>query len=76
MVYNKFSTGPLDNGYETDYAQQMLQIFSEFKSEAPDAFILDLRYNPGGYLTLCPRTCRQLVGAGIGTRQTVLHHAI
>ena len=46
MVYNKFSTGPLDNGYETDYAQQMLQIFSEFKSEAPDAFILDLRYNP------------------------------
>ena len=51
MVYNKFSTGPLDNGYETDYAQQMLQIFSEFKSEAPDAFILDLRYNPGGYLT-------------------------
>ena len=46
MVYNKFSTGPLDNGYETDYAQQMLQIFSEFKSEAPDAFILDLRITP------------------------------
>lgn len=50
MVYNKFSTGPQDNGYETDYAQQMLQIFSEFKAAAPDAFILDLRYNPGGFL--------------------------
>lgn len=58
MMYNAFSTGPTDQPGDTEYTQQMLQIFGRFKSELPDAFILDLRYNPGGYLS-----CAQELGS-------------
>ena len=51
MVYNQFSTGPDDQASDTEYREQMKQIFASFKSQSPDAFILDLRYNPGGYLS-------------------------
>lgn len=50
LVYNEFSTGPTNGGSETAYTTQMKEIFARFKQEAPDAFILDLRYNPGGYV--------------------------
>lgn len=51
MVYNEFSTGPDNQATDTEYREQMRQIFTRFKSQSPDAFILDLRYNPGGYLS-------------------------
>lgn len=51
LVYNQFSTGPHDESTETDYSKQMQQIFAHFKAQAPDEFILDLRYNTGGYLS-------------------------
>lgn len=51
MVYNEFSTGPDNQATDKEYRMQMQQIFSRFKSQSPDAFILDLRYNPGGYLS-------------------------
>lgn len=51
MVYNEFSTGPGNQAADTQYREQMRQIFARFKSLSPDAFILDLRYNPGGYLS-------------------------
>lgn len=51
MMYNQFSTGPGDQPQEEEYGQQMLQLFSQFKGQSPDAFILDLRYNTGGYLS-------------------------
>lgn len=58
LMYNRFSTGPDDTGTETEYANQMRQIFAKFKSENPTDFILDLRYNPGGYLS-----CAQLLAS-------------
>ena len=58
MVYNEFSTGPQNNTSETLYHEQMKQIFTRFKSEDPDAFILDLRYNNGGFLS-----CAQVLGS-------------
>ena len=58
MVYNEFSTGPANNGTETTYNDQMKQIFANFKAQQPDAFILDLRYNNGGYLQ-----CAQALGS-------------
>ena len=58
MVYNEFSTGPANNGTETTYDDQMKQIFANFKAQQPDAFILDLRYNNGGYLQ-----CAQALGS-------------
>lgn len=51
MVYNEFSTGPANQATDTEYREQMRQIFARFKSQSPDDFILDLRYNPGGYLS-------------------------
>lgn len=58
LVYNEFSTGPNNESSETEYNKQMKQIFSNFKKESPDAFVLDLRYNSGGYLS-----CAQILGS-------------
>ena len=58
LVYNEFSTGPNNNDNESVYNEQMKQIFTQFKSQSPDAFILDLRYNNGGYLQ-----CAQALGS-------------
>lgn len=51
MVYNDFTTGPNDQATDTEYREEMRRIFADFKSQSPDAFILDLRYNPGGFLS-------------------------
>jgi len=58
LVYNEFSTGPNNEGTETVYNEQMKQIFAQFKAQSPDAFILDLRYNNGGFLQ-----CAQALGS-------------
>ena len=58
LVYNEFSTGPENKGTETTYNEQMKQIFAGFKAQQPDAFILDLRYNNGGFLQ-----CAQALGS-------------
>ena len=50
LMYNRFSTGPNNTGNETQYNSQMRTIFQEFKKLQPTDFILDLRYNSGGYL--------------------------
>lgn len=51
LFYNRFTTGPDDTGNEQEYGNQMRQIFNRFKADEPTDFILDLRYNPGGYLS-------------------------
>ena len=51
LMYNRFSTGPNDTGNETQYNAQMRSIFAKFKSQEVTDVILDLRYNPGGYLS-------------------------
>ena len=51
LLYNQFSTGPNNLPEETEYVKQMVEIFSQFKAQQPDNFILDLRFNPGGYLS-------------------------
>ena len=58
LVYNEFSTGPNNEGNESVYNEQMKQIFAQFQAQLPDAFILDLRYNNGGYLQ-----CAQALGS-------------
>lgn len=66
LVYNDFSTGPLNEGTETDYHEQMVQIFQKFRHQNPDAFILDLRYNPGGFLS-----CAQVLGSLLAPTQAL-----
>ena len=58
LVYNEFSTGPNNEETESVYNEQMKEIFMQFKTQSPDAFILDLRYNNGGYLQ-----CAQTLGS-------------
>ena len=58
LVYNEFATGPMNDSSESTYNEQMKQIFAQFKAQNPDAFILDLRYNNGGYLQ-----CAQALGS-------------
>lgn len=58
LVYNEFATGPKNESSETEYHEQMQQIFAGFKAQNPDAFILDLRYNTGGFLS-----CAQVLGS-------------
>jgi C-terminal processing protease CtpA/Prc len=42
LMYDKFELG---------YDDEMTALFTRFKQQQPDAFVLDLRYNPGGYLS-------------------------
>lgn len=58
LMYNEFATGPNNDGTETVYNEQMKQLFARFKAQSPDAFILDLRYNTGGFLQ-----CAQALGS-------------
>ena len=58
LVYNEFATGADNKGTESVYHEQMKQLFAQFKAQSPDAFILDLRYNNGGFLD-----CAQALGS-------------
>lgn len=50
LVYNQFIPGP--NGSTTPtYDQKLEQIFSKFKARGVNELVLDLRYNPGGYVS-------------------------
>ncbi len=51
LMYNEFSTGPDNLATDETYRNRMRELFIRFKGQSPDAFILDLRYNPGGYLS-------------------------
>ncbi|MGL4853028.1 MAG: S41 family peptidase [Phocaeicola sp.] len=75
MVYNEFSTGPLNNGNEEVYKREMKDRFAQFKQQSPDAFILDLRYNPGGYLTMAIELASYLApSAALGKTFVQLKH--
>ncbi len=50
LLYNHFTTGP--NGFDDKtYDNEMKDILGEFAAQNIDEFILDLRYNGGGYLS-------------------------
>ena len=66
LVYNEFATGPKNEGTESVYNEQMKQIFAQFKAQSPDAFILDLRYNNGGFLQ-----CAQALGSLLAPSTTM-----
>lgn len=59
LVYNEFmdGTGLLLNPYR----EELNQIFSGFKQAGVSNFIIDLRYNPGGYVSICQYLCALLL---------------
>lgn len=59
LVYNGFF---YDNGDNSkSYYYELLQTFSEFKSSDIQEFILDLRYNGGGQISIAIDLCSMLV---------------
>ncbi|MEZ4903895.1 MAG: S41 family peptidase [Spirosomataceae bacterium] len=50
LVYNRFYSKP-NNSDQALYDQKMAQIFGRFKAQGINEFILDLRYNGGGYIS-------------------------
>lgn len=62
LAYNSFSTGP--NGFEDKkWDNELKQTFARFKSAGVTEFVLDLRYNGGGYISTC-----QLLSTMLGSR--------
>ena len=55
LLYNHFTAGPEDNGQDETYNNSLRKAFAQFGTDL-DEFILDLRYNGGGYLS-----CAQLL---------------
>ena len=60
MVYNKFETSAENDPEDTAYSDQLKELFTNLRSVHPDEFILDLRYNPGGY-DICAQTLLSLL---------------
>jgi C-terminal processing protease CtpA/Prc len=51
LVYNHFTSGPTEDYSDEQFNNSLREAFKWFKNEAPDAFILDLRYNGGGLVS-------------------------
>lgn len=56
LVYNHFSFGPTDNQNNRPYDEDLLKVSRDFAANQVNEFVLDLRYNNGGYIS-----CAQLL---------------
>ncbi|WP_353720971.1 S41 family peptidase [Dyadobacter sp. 676] len=64
LVYTQFVPGT-----ETDqskYDNELRQVFADFKSKGVNEFVLDLRFNPGGYISSA-ETLASLIGKGVSS---------
>lgn len=62
LVYNAFRTGPKNEPSDETYNQQMRQYFAKYENQQITDFILDLRYNSGGYLS-CAQVLASLLAS-------------
>lgn len=52
LVYNAFERGPDENNLNNyEYDIELVNTIKDLNSQGISEFVLDLRYNPGGYLT-------------------------
>lgn len=61
LAYNEFHPGANDL-----YDNQMRQIFGEFNGAGVTEIVIDLRYNPGGYVSSCRTLTGLISNAGSG----------
>ncbi|GAB3895372.1 hypothetical protein GCM10028803_11820 [Larkinella knui] len=68
LVYNQFIPGP--NGSATPiYDQKLEQVFSKFKARGVNELVLDLRYNPGGYVSSSVKLA-SMIAKGVDNTKT------
>ncbi|WP_460638045.1 S41 family peptidase [Larkinella harenae] len=68
LVYNQFIPGP--NGSTTPtYDQKLEQVFSKFKARGVNELVLDLRYNPGGFVSSSVKLA-SMIAKGVDASQT------
>lgn len=63
FVYNQFATGPTGPDDHT-YDKQVDAVFDRFKAKGVTDLVVDLRYNPGGYVTSA-QNLASLIGKGV-----------
>lgn len=64
MVYNEFKTGPTPNDpSDTTFMADMQKQFAALKNEGVTHFVLDLRYNNGGYVQVAQELASVLAPA-------------
>lgn len=64
-VYNQFTSGP--TSADQSYVTEMDAIFQNFRSQRIDHLIVDLRYNPGGTITIATNL-GSLIASGVTTQ--------
>ena len=65
LVYNQFVPGP-NNTPSAAYDRQLRTVFGAFKAQGISELVLDLRYNPGGYVS-SSTVLGSLIGKGISS---------
>lgn len=65
LVYNQFVPGP-NNTTSAAYDQQLRTVFGKFKAQGISELVVDLRYNPGGYVSSSV-VLGSLIGRGISS---------
>ncbi|WP_229212646.1 S41 family peptidase [Dyadobacter soli] len=62
LVYTQFVPGT--DADESKYDNELRQVFADFKSKGVNELVLDLRFNPGGYISSAV-TLASLIGTGV-----------
>ncbi|MGG7663324.1 S41 family peptidase [Dyadobacter sp. BHUBP1] len=62
LVYTQFVPGTKTD--ESKYDNELRQVFADFKSKGVNELVLDLRFNPGGYISSA-ETLASLIGTGV-----------
>jgi C-terminal processing protease CtpA/Prc len=64
LVYTQFVPGTTAD--ESKYDNELRQVFADFKSKGVNELVLDLRFNPGGYISSA-ETLASLIGTGVSS---------